>query len=95
VISKRIIVEGCVQGVGYREYIVNKAVSIGIAGTVRNLPDGNVEIIAEGTEDKVSSFIRTLESETGKELDGCAGKVTGILADEISLQGFTDFRIKR
>lgn len=48
--TKRItaIVAGRVQGVGYRAFTRSQAVDLGIAGHVENLPDGRVEVVAEG-----------------------------------------------
>ena len=40
-------VRGRVQGVGYRIFVKEMAVRMGVRGTVRNLPDGSVEVIAE------------------------------------------------
>jgi len=44
----RAIVSGRVQGVWYRAHTRNKAAELGVAGFVRNLPDGTVEIVAQG-----------------------------------------------
>jgi acylphosphatase len=44
----RATVRGVVQGVGFRMYTQRQATRLGINGYVRNLPDGNVEIVAEG-----------------------------------------------
>jgi len=44
----RVRVQGRVQGVGYRHFIVVEAGRLGLNGVVRNLPDGSVEVIAEG-----------------------------------------------
>src|SRR5262245_34871195 len=41
-------VQGRVQGVGYRHFIVVEAGRLGLHGMVRNLPNGDVEVIAEG-----------------------------------------------
>ncbi len=41
----RAIVRGRVQGVGYRYFISKKARLLGMSGYVRNLPDGNVEVV--------------------------------------------------
>ena len=43
-----LIIRGRVQGIGYRFFIVRRAGSLGIAGWVRNRPDGAVELEAEG-----------------------------------------------
>ncbi len=44
----RILVSGRVQGVSFRYYTRNTAERLGLTGFVRNLPDGRVEIEAEG-----------------------------------------------
>ena len=44
----RAIVSGRVQGVWYRAHTRAKAVELGVAGFVRNLPNGRVEIVAQG-----------------------------------------------
>jgi acylphosphatase len=43
-------VEGRVQGVGFRWFVVHRARALGLDGLVRNRPDGTVEIEAEGKE---------------------------------------------
>lgn len=42
------IVSGHVQGVGYRAFIRSNAADLGVTGTVENLADGRVEVVAEG-----------------------------------------------
>jgi len=44
----RALVEGRVQGVGFRYFVRQAAAEIGISGWVRNLSDGRVELMAEG-----------------------------------------------
>jgi len=60
-ICRRFIISGRVQGVGYRYFVIRAARRIGVAGTVRNLPDGTVEAIAEGSETALSEFRAELE----------------------------------
>lgn len=55
--TARIIVEGRVQGVWYRGSAREEATRLGIAGFARNLPDGTVEIVAEGEKEKVERLI--------------------------------------
>ena len=51
------IVKGRVQGVWFRESTRRKAESLGIKGWVRNLPDGTVEVLGEGNEDRMTDFV--------------------------------------
>lgn len=47
--SLHAVVRGRVQGVGFRDFVLTRARSLGLAGYTRNLPDGwAVEVIAEG-----------------------------------------------
>jgi acylphosphatase len=46
----RFLVSGRVQGVGYRYFVLRAASALGVCGFVRNLPDGRVEVVAEGPE---------------------------------------------
>lgn len=51
------IVEGRVQGVGFRYYCRDTARELGLTGWVRNMPEGRrVEIVAEGETDALNSF---------------------------------------
>lgn len=52
----RIFVSGRVQGVFYRKYTALKATELGVTGFVRNLPDGRVEILAEGTTAQIGAL---------------------------------------
>ncbi|KAG5502930.1 hypothetical protein JKF63_04703 [Porcisia hertigi] len=57
-VQYRIFVSGHVQGVFYRKYTALEAAKLGVAGFVRNLPDGRVEISAEGTKDQVEALVK-------------------------------------
>lgn len=52
-----IFVSGHVQGVFFRAHARDIAKSLSISGWVRNLPDGRVEIVAEGEEEDIKRFI--------------------------------------
>lgn len=60
-----IIVKGRVQGVNFRYYVLRKANELGINGYVRNLKDGDVEILAQGTRDSVDRLIEFIKGNPG------------------------------
>jgi len=57
VVTKKIIVKGKVQGVFYRQSARRMAKEAGITGTIENMDDGTVMIIATGEEIQVNPFI--------------------------------------
>ena len=54
------IVSGRVQMVMFRDFAQRKARGLGIVGTVENLRDGAVEVIAEGSEDALAAYAAKL-----------------------------------
>jgi acylphosphatase len=56
----QLIIHGRVQGVGYRYFAQKRANQFGIAGYVRNLPDGSVEVQAQGKGNNLDTFIESL-----------------------------------
>ena len=63
-------VRGRVQGVGYRFFAQRVAVTLGLRGYVRNLPDGAVEAIAEGPREALDLYLRRLwEGPYGARVD--------------------------
>ncbi len=52
-----IIISGYVQGVCFRYFTKIKARNLGLKGFVRNIPNGDVEIIAEGNEKEIDELI--------------------------------------
>lgn len=58
--------EGNVQGVGFRYATKSLSGGFELTGTVKNLKDGRVELVAEGQKDELKSFIQAIrESELG------------------------------
>jgi acylphosphatase len=55
-ISRRYIVRGRVQGVGFRWFVDYEARQLGLAGWVRNNMDGSVEVLAMGSEQQHSAL---------------------------------------
>lgn len=59
-VARRWTISGRVQGVGYRWFTIERASCEGITGFVRNLPDGQVEVVAEGEAEAVERFERAI-----------------------------------
>jgi acylphosphatase len=57
-LAVKVTVTGRVQGVGFRWWAQNTARALHLAGQVSNLPDGRVEIIAQGEPDAVRRLLR-------------------------------------
>ncbi len=53
-------ISGDVQGVGFREYARRRAASLGLAGYVRNRPDGSVEVVFEGDAEAVRAAVESM-----------------------------------
>jgi len=81
-------VYGDVQGVGLRPMIKREALSLGLTGYARNMPDGSVEIVAEGGEEEVKALIEWLR----KSPVGRVDKVEYIIREYSG--SFSDFEIR-
>ena len=67
----RVLVSGRVQGVWYRASTCDKAMELGVTGYVRNLPDGDVEFVAEGEDSRVDKLIEwARKGPDGARVDG-------------------------
>ena len=58
--TRRYLISGRVQGVGFRWFVEREAAQIGITGWVRNCENGDVEVMATGTNEQQSSLRRKL-----------------------------------
>ncbi len=56
----RCVVSGSVQGVSYRVYVQDSATELELVGWVKNLPDGQVEVLAQGPQDVLKDFVEYL-----------------------------------
>lgn len=59
--SAKIIFSGRVQGVGFRWFVQREAEMLDLTGSVRNLHNGDVEVIVSGSKDRVDSLIEILK----------------------------------
>lgn len=55
--TARVFVSGFVQGVGYRQFIKRKALEFNLSGFVRNMPDGRVEALFQGSKKQIDKMI--------------------------------------
>ena len=87
-IRRRVIVEGHVQGVFFRQSCQRKALSSGIAGWIRNNYDGSVEAALEGDADAVERIVSWMR------VGPTGAVVTGVKIIEEDLLGEHAFRIR-
>ncbi|UZR30426.1 acylphosphatase [Methylococcus mesophilus] len=83
-------VAGRVQGVWYRASAARKASELGLTGWVRNLPDGRVELVAEGNAETVDALLSWCRR--GPPL----ARVAGLDVREVAVTGeFVEFAVLR
>ncbi len=58
-------IRGMVQGVGFRYFTYHEASSRDLTGYVKNLPDGRVEVYAEGSKEDLNSLLQRLQEGPG------------------------------
>lgn len=86
---KHVIIEGKVQGVFFRASMQRTARSLGLSGWVRNLSDGSVEAVWEGTESSVATM-----------LDWCRQGPAGAVVKQVEVTeepysgNYTDFSVR-
>lgn len=59
-VARKVRLYGRVQGVFFRQWLVHQARELGVAGWVRNAPDGSVEAHVEGDETVVEKMIEAM-----------------------------------
>ncbi len=87
-IARRYIVKGRVQGVGFRYFTHRVAQELGVRGWVKNLPNGAVEVYAEGDEEPIEQLL------TGLKKGPSLGFVEDVEVGEVKPEGYQDFSIE-
>lgn len=87
-VQGRLLLRGRVQGVGYRYFVLRLAGEFDVSGLVRNLPSGEVEVIAEGRREELERFFEEVKK-------GPAGAYVSSFREEwLPFSGlYHDFRV--
>lgn len=84
-----ITISGKVQGVYFRQSTKDKGLELGLTGTVSNLPDGRVHVVATGSSEQLQELINWCH------LGPPRAKVSGVSIENLPLQSFKHFAITR
>ncbi|RME61052.1 MAG: acylphosphatase [Caldilineae bacterium] len=89
IVAKHVLIEGRVQGVFFRQSTQRKALSLGVNGWVRNLPDGRVEVKAWGPPAAVNELVRWCHRGPAN------ARVTNVIVEDAEPEpGSTGFRVR-
>jgi len=86
IVARKVIYTGRVQGVGFRYTVLRLADPLSVTGFVRNLPDGSVELLAEGDASSVESLLVSVERAMGAYIKGRS-------ITDVPVEGHAEFRI--
>ncbi|MFV0429008.1 MAG: acylphosphatase [Arachnia sp.] len=88
----RVWVSGLVQGVGFRWWVMRRASGLGLVGSAQNLPDGRVEIDAQGPATQLAALVADLTGQPGPLHR--PGRVSGFTAQDRPVDpGMRGFRV--
>jgi acylphosphatase len=88
--AAKIVVSGIVQGVFYRQFIKDNAEEFKLKGFVRNLEDGNVEIIAEGEGENIKKMVEACKKGPSH------AQIRNVSVEERNYSGdFKEFKVLR
>ena len=88
--TQRILISGKVQGVGFRYFALQSAIALNINGTVRNMEDGKVEIIAQGRDLALRQYARRIKR--GPRFGEVRGCFVDTLAEAPEFDNFSIIR---
>lgn len=83
-------VHGQVQGVGFRWWTRSRALELGLVGSVNNLDDGRVAVVAEGDREACEALLDALRGD-----DGAPGRVERVVAQWDEARGGLDGFVER
>lgn len=86
-VGKRVLYSGRVQGVGFRYSAQALAAGYPVAGYVRNLRGGEVELVAEGEDSVVEAFLAAVAQRM-------AGYISNTTVQDVAPTGQRDFQIR-
>jgi acylphosphatase len=86
-VCKRVTYSGRVQGVGFRYTAQGLAAGQPVTGYVRNLPSGEVELVAEGETAAVEKYLAAV----GRRMANCIARTR---VEDVEPLGLSDFRIR-
>ncbi len=86
--AARYVIQGRVQGVGYRYFVLRHAEELGLAGYARNQPDGSVEVVAEGAPAALAQLEDQLKQ--GPSFS----RVSGVDREAIAERGASGFHVR-
>ncbi|HET7486412.1 MAG TPA: acylphosphatase [Acidimicrobiales bacterium] len=87
-VRRRVVVDGYVQGVFFRDSCRREAYAAGVAGWARNLPDGRVEVVAEGRSGAVDRLVAWCRTGPPR------AAVTAVEVSDEPPEGIDGFRIR-
>jgi len=87
-IAKRYFFQGRVQGVGFRYHTHSLAAAFPVQGFVQNLPDGRVEMHAEGEEEVLAALLRAIQ-------DRFTGYIQSYEVQDVTTLQLKGFEIRR
>jgi acylphosphatase len=84
-VRRKVLVEGDVQGVFYRDECRREAERLGLAGSARNMPDGRVEVVLEGDQSAVEQMVSWCQQGSSR------ARVTDVEVNEEEPKGLSGF----
>jgi len=87
-VCRRVNFRGRVQGVGFRYTTCRIAQRFEVAGYVRNLPDGSVELVADGEAGVIEAFVAEIHLAFPRSI------TETVVEDQPAAEPFTDFSVR-